>query len=396
MPRIKLVDKSVAKKPQAKGPRLSTSTLSADEKYLGAEPVWDTERAMQMTDAEFDTYLRRSLRWYGYMYSSKELKKYVVEWMQETNKYSSSEIKIFIKSNDQFCPISLCSLVVANKRGMPLKERHLAYMYKTIQDILDDNRELAEPEERAVIAPAVKVTIADRVAEKTAEIIGEIEGKIDEYLFQDREFALYNWLKETNCPQGSIVKVRHVIARQQTEFVAAAEGQDAQLKEAYRAFGKVKMRKVLAFYEKLMQDLDSYTQSKKVQRKARVKKSPSKDKLVGKLKYLKEDKTLKITSINPIDIIGANKLWVFNTKTRKLYRYQADELTGTLSVKGTTILGYDEVKSVGKTVRKPVEILGKLMKASKVQLRKFMDEINAVEARANGRINEDCLLLKVE
>ena len=396
MPRIKLVDKSVAKKPQPKGPRLATSSLSADEKYLGPEPVWDTERAMAMTDAEFDTHLRRSLRWYGYMYSTRELKKYVVEWMQATNKYTSQEVKIFIKSNDQFCPISLCSLVVANKRGMPLKERHLAYMYKTIQDILDDNQDLAEPEERAVIAPVVKVTIADRVAEKTSEIIGEIEGKIDEFLFQDREFALYNWLKETNAPQGSVVKIRHVVARQQAEFQLAAEGTDRDVKEAYRAFGKVKLKKVLTFYERLMADLDAYTQSKKIQRKARVKKSPSKDKLVSKLKYLKEDKTLKITSINPVDIVGAARLWVFNTKTRKLYRYQADELGGTLTIKGTTILGYDEVKSVGKTVRKPAEVLPKLLKASKVQLRKFLEEINAVEARANGRINEDCLLLKVE
>ena len=397
MARIKLADKPVAKKQQhPRLAKLAASGLSADEKYLGPEPVWDTERAMNMTDAEFDVHLRRSLRWYSYMYSSRDLKKFVVEWMQKTEKFSQQDIKIFIKSNDQFCPITLCSLVVSNLRGMPFKERHLDYMYKTVQQVIDNNQNLAEPEERTIIAPASKITIADRVAEKTSEIIGEIEGKIDEFLFQDRDFALYNWLKETNVPQGSVVKIRHVVARQQVEFQLAAEGSDRDLKEAYRGFGKVKLKKVLAFYEKLMADLDSYTQSKKIQRKARVKKSPSKDKLVSKLKYLKEDKTLKITSINPIDIVGANKLWVYNTKTRKLYRYQADELTNTLSVKGTTILGYDEVKSVGKTVRKPAEVLAKFMKASKVQLRKFLDEINAVEARANGRINEDCLLLKVE
>ena len=148
--------------------------------------------------------------------------------------------------------------------------------------------------------------------------------------------------------------------------------------------------------DRLWADLDSFAQSKKVARKVRVKKSPSKDKLVAKLKYLKEDRELKITSINPVDIIGASKLWVYNTKTRKLYRYQADELASTLSIKGTTILGYDEVKSVGKTIRKPAEVLAKFMKASKVQLRKFLDDINAVEARGNGRINEDTLLLKVE
>jgi hypothetical protein len=32
--------------------------------------------------------------------------------------------------------------------------------------------------------------------------------------------------------------------------------------------------------------------------------------------------------------------------------------------------------------------------AGKVQLRKFLDEINATEARMNGRINEEIILLK--
>jgi len=219
---------------------------------------------------------------------------------------------------------------------------------------------------------------------------------IDEYIFRKSEFNLYNWLKEKNVPQGSIVKFRQVLSRQQTEFAEALEGSDAQLKEAYRGFNKSRLKQIVSFYEKIFTDLDSYAQSKKVARKVRVKKSPTKDKLVAKMKYRKEDRELKLTSINPVDIVGASRLWVYNTKTRKLYRYQADELATTLTVKGTTIVGYDEVRSVGKTIRKPVEVLAKFMKASKVQLRKFLEEINAVESRANGRINEDVILLKVE
>jgi hypothetical protein len=286
---------------------------------------------------------------------------------------------------------------MAYRRGMPMKEKYRDYIVKTVTKLIDANQNLVQPEPTAAKRADVKVpTIADRVAEKTAEYIGEVEGLIDDYIFNKKEFNLYNWLKERNVPQGSIVKFRQTISRQQLEFAEALEGKDAQLKEAYRGFNKARLKQIVAFYEKLWADLDSYAQSKKVARKVRVKKSPSKDKLVAKLKYLKEDRELKLTSINPVDIIGATKLWVYNTKTRKLYRYQADELASTLSIKGTTILGYDEVKSVGKTIRKPAEVLAKFMKASKVQLRKFLDDINAVEARANGRINEDTLLLKVE
>ena len=49
-----------------------------DEKAVGSEPVWDTERALKMDDAEFDHQMRLSLRYYNYFYSSKDLKKYLL------------------------------------------------------------------------------------------------------------------------------------------------------------------------------------------------------------------------------------------------------------------------------------------------------------------------------
>jgi hypothetical protein len=50
---------------------------------------------------------------------------------------------------------------------------------------------------------------------------------------------------------------------------------------------------------------------------------------------------------------------------------------------------------VSKTLRKPDQQLKEFMKASKVQLRKFLDSIKTTEIALNGRINEDTLLLKV-
>jgi len=66
-----------------------------------------------------------------------------------------------------------------------------------------------------------------------------------------------------------------------------------------------------------------------------------------------------------------------------------------LGIKGTTITGYDETKSVQKTLRKPEEQLKAFKTAGKVALRKFLDEINSVDAKMNGRINEEIVLLKV-
>ena len=125
--------------------------------------------------------------------------------------------------------------------------------------------------------------------------------------------------------------------------------------------------------------------------------------LVEKLKYCKADEKFQIASISPEDIIKANELWVFNRKTRKIGKYVAKNIdplgqqregTG-LSVKGTTIIGFNETESIQKTLRKPAEQLKEFKDAGKVKLRKYMDEIKTTDTKLNGRCNPDTVLLKV-
>jgi hypothetical protein len=66
-----------------------------------------------------------------------------------------------------------------------------------------------------------------------------------------------------------------------------------------------------------------------------------------------------------------------------------------LGVKGTTITGFNEATSVQKTLRKPADQLKEFKAAGKVVLRRFLEDINAVDTRMNGRINEDIILLKI-
>ena len=103
---------------------------------------------------------------------------------------------------------------------------------------------------------------------------------------------------------------------------------------------------------------------------------------------------MKIVSINPADIIGASELWVYNNETRKLGKYVAASYQ-TLGIKGTSITGFDEDKSVSKTLRKPDEQLKDFAKAGKIILCTFLNDIKAVEVKLNGRIGTDTLLLRV-
>ena len=76
-------------------------------------------------------------------------------------------------------------------------------------------------------------------------------------------------------------------------------------------------------------------------------------------------------------------------------KYVAEEFQE-LGVKGTSITGFSQLLSVQKTLRKPEEQLKEFKSAGKVQLRRFLEDIRAVDIKLNGRCNEDTVLLKVQ
>jgi len=115
--------------------------------------------------------------------------------------------------------------------------------------------------------------------------------------------------------------------------------------------------------------------------------------LIAKLKYLERDDKLQLVSVNPLEIIDAKEVWVYNVKTRKLGKYVADE-HATIQVKGAGLQFYDEKSSIQKTLRKPDETLKEFKKAGKVALRKFMDNIKTTDIKLNGRLNSDTIILK--
>jgi hypothetical protein len=367
----------------------------ADEKYTGTEPQWDTERALAMPDDEFDHHLRRSFFYYNYHYTVKDLKPDFCKWVGEQTdfKISKQDLSKIIKS--RWVPITACCIIAAHRAGMPLKSRALKYLETVVRDVCEkydfyNEGDVEPPTEQT--KPVIKVpTIQDRLNEKTSLTIGELEGYYDD--LADMKF--YDFLVAQNVPQAQLGKIVQVYADRRAELELAQSRTDEQVTEGYKHLKAADFKARYAWIDGLLESIEQYRGVKKATKKARVKKSPSKEKIVSKVRYCKENTELKLVSVNPVDIIGAQELWVYNAKTRKLGRYIPDQYSGTLGVKGTSIIGFDEAKSVSKTLRKPDQQLKEFMKASKVQLRKFLDSIKTTEIALNGRINEDTLLLKV-
>lgn len=382
--------------------KVSRDPIFADEKAVGSEPIWDTERALKFTDEEFDHQMRVSLRYYNYFYSSKDLKKYLVDWLKQTagvaHKLDTATITRFAKSTDGYTPLTAPALIKAHTRGMPLREREIKYIVGVVHRALEmdaGEEKIAEVVEKA--KTVIKVpTIQDRMNEIMKTHILHFE-ELEDKLYEGETIdpKAYEYLSGKSVPQAMLGKIQAVFERRWAEITEAKTTKDEDLKDAYAYMKAADYKRYDAFYTRLFEGIAQYGQVKKATKKAAVRKPPQKEKLVAKLKYLKNDTTSKLVSINPVDIIGATELWVYNTKTRKLGKYVAEEMGGALGVKGTAITGFNESKSVQKTLRKPELQLKEFLGAGKIQLRKFLDDIKATEIKLNGRINTDTVLLKV-
>lgn len=382
-----------------------TNVNFADEKYTGTEPIWDYDRALTFSDAEFDHHLRISLRYYNYYYGPKDLKKYVVAWLRQhegdtgVHKLDKTTIDQYARSADNLTPFTVCALVKANERGMPLRDKHVEYILDAVHRVLAMKADEEEEEKKVESTkPQVRVpTIQDRMNEVAKKHILYFE-MLEDALFAGETVdpKAYEYLVKNTVPQALISKISAVFEPRHAEVKEARKGECEQLKEAYSHMKAADYKRFDAFYDKLFQDLTAYNQTKKATKKAAVRKPPQKEKLVKSLKYLKQDTGLKIVSINPVDIIGAEVLWIYNVKNRKIGKYVAEAMGGVLGVKGTTITGFDANKSTQKTLRKPEEQIKQFLASNKVDLRKYLENIKTTEIKLNGRINAETILLKVQ
>ena len=383
-------------------------TKTRENRGKDLSPKWDD--ANQMDTNQFLRHFHQSMTWYRLESSNKELKPKVINWMT-ANGYTKAEVAEFKKTKDNRCGTTMGAIAACLLKGMPavradfndgrdtakwLKEAIARVVSEGKDDIDDDETKAIEAAKPVVVQPSIQERLREAAARMTDELEDAIElFSADPETFDPKAFKVLNLLKGKQAKAAHARMIKDIYQRQYNEYLEVAEGECEQLKEGYSHLTKAQLKKITAFYNEILSACDMLAQEAKVNRAPRAKKAKPVEKIIGKLKYQKSNEPLKLVSINPADIVGASELWVYNTKSRKLGKYVAKEFAE-LSVKGTSIINFDEIKSVQKTLRKPEEQLKEFKAAGKVQLRKFLDDIEAVDIKLNGRINEEVVLLRVQ
>lgn len=409
----KRVTKASMRQTRTSGPRLRG--YYSDTRGTGPEPTWDDVE--KLSSEQLRKRWNDGAYFYYYHHTIKDARPFIVEVLGK--QWTKDEQKAFARVKDWMIGSQLGPMCIMIHKGARwpegMKEKAQGYLneaflksklasggeveYVASGEVDEDGEPIlkevvVETKEEPVARP---VTIRDRILDIRNDIIGGLEEMEDTITKQSKTLptnSIMAYLRNNNCPQQIVPYMEELFQGRLDFMKEVREGKDAQLKEAYASYSKKNIDLWIQWYTMVVADLADFKRAKLATRKVRVRKPPTADKLVRKLKFLKEFPELGLTSIKATEVVHATQLWVYNVKTRKLGVYIASDLDKELTVKGSTILGWDPKTSVAKTLRKPAEQLKEFQAAGKVQLRTFLSKIKATEIKLNGRISEQVILLK--
>ncbi len=372
--------------------RLKARYSEAELKATGPLPEWhDMDK---LTPEQHVTRWRDAKFFYYYHHDGKELRPFIVELYGKD--WSKKQLKDFNKVRDALISPHLGAVCKIVLDGARWPEGSKEWADKQVVKLLEVGAGEADPdapkEEKKVI------NIQDRLKEIREETIGDLECIEDEFI-RTRKMPNVNimtWLRQKNVPQQIIPAMIDFYAERLAFMIEVKEGKDVQLKEGYAHLKKKDIDVWIKWYNDIITDLDGFKRVKVAQRKPRMRKPQSPEKLARKMKYQKDLPEFGITSVQPKEIVNSTVVWVYNTKTRKLGKYVASEQDKSMTVKGSTILGWDPKLSVAKTLRKPKEQLKEFMGSGKVQLRTYLDKVKATEVKLNGRTNDQTIILRAD
>jgi hypothetical protein len=348
--------------------------------YAGTEPKFTAEVS------QID--LMKSLSWYAQNKDSKDAYKWACDFLKKKHKLDVSSV---IKN--QSPTFGFVCRIVSN--GGVLSTKDQTWLDGEIENLKHSLKNRKQPvvvDEPKIVVP----NIQDRIREKASECIGELEGQLDDLILSkfSTEVSPYAVMHTLEIKGVHTKHISDWFKTKRIEFDDVLHTADAELKEGYSNFSKPQLKKLVAWCDQVILDCGKIAGEAVKSRKPRKRKTKTPEQLVAKIKVMDEHKELKLKSVPAKDIIGAMQLWVFNTKNRKLGCYHAIDADG-LSVKGSSIINFNESKSVQKTLRKPEATLPEILKGGKVYLRNALEGIRSVESGLTGRLNADIILVRV-
>jgi hypothetical protein len=387
--------------------------IANDSKYTGEEPQWDG--CENWDPIKFMTNRNRMFGFYNYYLSAKDLKAFALEWMKN-NEYTKEEIKYIKSLRDTLPSVTTSKLCRAMNNGMlptcdgameyykenpgysnPELHNDFDFVKKEIDGLLAGFKVVDD--EDTDDKPTVKgpnISPIDRLRNKVQTTVNrDLDWMLDDWINDKVKVTginLHTSLKQNSIPAAGLKYVDEWLEFQKSELSGALDG-DTDCVEGYSHLTKAGIRNRIKELDKMISQVQKYKATHTNARKPRKKKVQTADKQVKSLNYLSESDEYAITSVSPVQIPGSKKVYTFNIKYRKLTVYECNSTDG-IFVKGSTLKNFDESRSYSMTLRKPNDILNAIVTQTEKRSHKIIDELKTKRKPANGRVNDQTLILK--
>ena len=350
--------------------------MAKREAYDNSEPQWIPSFDEDM----MSNFILRHSNWCNFNWDKQDYKENTLKYIIKDKPLHKIVSGVSFMNNGFRTIGSFCRMA---EMGFPLSD-------KIKQKIKEEVSELKK-QKQEVVQENVKISIQEKIKERICDILEMIEVRVDEFI--------ECLVKDKNCAFNASALFAHIgvkpvhTARIISSFeprvkeIESALGGDEELMEGYSFLGKVKLKKYLEFNKGIVETCRSIVTDKPKRKKKKVKPEV----LVKGLKYLIEDTTLGIRSIDPKTILNKKSLITYNTKNKKSTLLVSDY---GLSVKGSSIIGFNPSLSTTKRI-KDKKTLFPLTKGN-TGVQSYFKSIKSKESVAKGRINKDTLLIGVQ
>lgn len=395
-----LVSRSIGKPRKKKKPRISRrGAMLADQKVTGAEQVF-TEETMPKTAEERKLTRAICLNWHSHYARHDEYGAELKKWMT-AHKYTAEQIATVEKANWIFFPWTLKSHARMVSKGWIEDQAEIDWIKGRLQRVLDESKNPAharkfsghtevELEGEEAPKPVEKKPVVKAVRE--SKLIEELDSIEDAWMKNEqRDVNMLQLLTSYREPQSVLKnKVLPWIEGRLKDLHDWKKG-DEQCREGM-PIKKGEVTRRIVVLETMKIEVEAAIKRPEGEKKPRKKKAIDPAKIVARLRFQKEVTEYGgLKSIDPVTIIGASALVLFNTKYRSVAVIQAED-GKKLDVRGSNVLN-GTCKAI--RLRKP-DVIMPILKTN--NLNKIMNELGRLTTKmvdGKPRTSNETILLRV-
>lgn len=355
--------------------------LNDDMKHYGGLPLFNDN----MTDEEFENEFKRAVNMYACTGTRQERAKAAKAYVKQNHK---KDFKHFSKLPESLICGGLGTFCRVWEFSGKFTESGQEWVTKEVARLVEHAKSIKVDEVVVLNAPSP----IDRMRNKVYNtIIRELEEVEEAWMNGEKaEINLFERCQVHGIKANAVNIIIEWLEPRVQEYDDAITKKDEDAVEFFSHLKKPELKRQFKVLSDALADCERVKSASKATRKTRVKKPQAADKQVAKLKFMKDSNEFKIASINPLLIVGAKRLILFNTKSKKIEEYQTARPDG-FEVKGQGLQHINH--SRGKTLRKPDEFLPIALKKTAKQFEKEFNNLTTKEYKPNGRFNDKIIIL---